>query len=135
MNPDTTPPQAPATGRKILCIEDEHFIGELYNRALTKAGYEVDVIVDGTKGLEAAKTNKYDIILLDLMIPNMTGIELLSHLRNPAETPDLKAKIIITTNLEQKEEIREEVEKQADGYIIKAEITPKQLVGILDNIG
>jgi CheY-like chemotaxis protein len=125
----------PARGRKVLCIEDEHFIGELYARALTKAGYDVTVVFDGLKGLSAALTNEYDIILLDLMIPNMTGIELLSHLRESPEAAKLKAKIIITTNLEQKEEIREEVEKQADGYIIKAEITPKQLVGILDNIG
>lgn len=136
MEPETQPqPAQPATGRKVLCIEDEHFIGELYARALTKAGYQVDVIIDGLKGLSAALTNEYDIILLDLMIPNMTGIDLLDHLRHSPDAAKLKAKIIITTNLEQKEEIRKEVEAQADGYIIKAEITPKQLVGILDNIG
>ena len=120
--------------RKVLCIEDEYFIGELYDRALSKAGYDITVVVDGAKGLKEAQTNQYDIILLDLMIPNLTGIEILKALRDPAKTPELKAKIIITTNLEQKEETRQAIEQQADGYLIKAEITPKQLIGILDSI-
>lgn len=118
--------------RRILCIEDEHFISELYARALTKAGYDVTVIVDGQEGLQAAKSNNYDIILLDIMLPNMTGVDLLKELRS--QIPDLSAKIIITTNLEQKEETRAEIEKQADGYIIKADITPKQLVEFLQSL-
>lgn len=118
---------------KVLCIEDEHFIAELYARALTKAGYDITVIVDGVEGLKAAQSNLYDIILLDLMIPNMTGGEVLHRLRDPAQTPPLKAKIIITTNLEQKEETRQEIEKLADGYLIKAEVTPHQLVDILNS--
>ena len=86
-------------GKKILCLEDEHFISELYVRALTKAGYEVTVVVDGREGLTLAQTDGFDIILLDLMVPSITGIEVLRRLRNPAETPKLHAKIIITTNL------------------------------------
>ncbi len=120
--------------RKVLCIEDEHFIGELYARALSKAGYEIKVVVDGKEGLQEAQTNQYDIILLDLMVPTVTGIEILQELRDQTKTPSLKAKIIITTNLEQKEELRQQIESQADGYIIKAEITPKELVKILDSI-
>lgn len=135
---DIVPPAQPieqsANGRKVLCIEDEHFIGELYARALRKAGYDFTVVVDGAEGLKAAQTNQYDIILLDLMVPNITGIEILKQLRDPAQQPPIKAKIIITTNLEQKEELRQQIESQADGYIIKAEITPKELVGILDSI-
>lgn len=132
----TEPAAKPADRRKrkILCIEDEYFIGELYTRAMRKAGYDVTVIVDGAQGLLQAQTNQFDIILLDLMVPTMTGIEVLKHLRNKEETPSLKAKIIITTNLEQKEETRQAIESQADGYLIKAEVTPKQLVAILDSI-
>lgn len=134
---DPQPPtsvSAHPIGKKILCIEDEHFISELYVRALTKAGYDVTVEVDGQRGLELAQTNQFDIILLDLMIPTITGIEVLRHLRNHQETPQLKAKIIITTNLEQREDIRADIEHQADGYVVKAEITPKELVGLLDTI-
>lgn len=121
-------------GKKILCMEDEHFISELYVRALTKAGYDVTVEVDGQEGLRLAQTDQFDIILLDLMIPTITGIEVLRHLRNPAETPKLHAKIIITTNLEQREDIRADIEKQADGYLVKAEITPRELVAFLSTI-
>lgn len=129
------PKQKPASiGKKILCIEDEHFISELYVRALTRAGYDVTVEVDGQRGLTLAQSNQFDIILLDLMIPTITGIEVLRHLRNPNETPKLKAKIIITTNLEQRDDIRADIEKQADGYIVKAEITPHELVEFVDAI-
>lgn len=121
-------------GKKILCIEDEHFISELYVRALTKAGYEVTVEVDGQRGLELAQTNQFDIILLDLMVPTITGIEVLRHLRNPAETPELHAKIIITTNLEQRDDIRADIESRADGYLVKAEITPRELVDLVNTI-
>lgn len=132
---DTATTTAPnPIGKKILCIEDEHFISELYVRALTKAGYDVTVEVDGQRGLELAKTNQFDVILLDLMIPTITGIEVLRHLRNTSETPNLRAKIIITTNLEQREDIRADIEKQADGYIVKAEVTPHELVGFIDTI-
>lgn len=119
---------------KVLCVEDEHFIGELYQRALSKAGYDIKVVVDGLEGLKEAQTDQYDIILLDLMVPNMTGMEILSKLRGPEQNPPLKAKIIITTNLEQKEETRADIEHQADGYLIKAEVTPKQLVDVLKTV-
>lgn len=121
-------------GKKILCIEDEHFISELYVRALTRAGYDVTVEVDGQRGLALAQSDQFDIILLDLMIPSITGIEVLRRLRNPNETSKLKAKVIITTNLEQRDDIRADIEKQADGYIVKAEITPHELVEFLDTL-
>mgnify|MGYP001033811630 CR=1 FL=1 len=122
------------TSKKILCIEDELFIGELYSRALKKAGYDVTVEPDGQKGLELAQTNQFDIILLDLMIPTITGIDVLHQLRDKNKTPELKAKIIITTNLEQREEVKADIEHQADGYIVKANITPRELVDFLNNI-
>ena len=122
------------TLKKILCIEDEHFISELYTRALTRAGYEVDVQLDGQKGLAAAQTDVYDIILLDLMVPSITGIEILRTLRDPRETPKMHARIIITTNLEQRDDVRADIEHQADGYLVKAEITPHQLVEFLGRL-
>lgn len=129
-----TKPSGHTAGKRVLCIEDERFISELYARALTKAGYDVTVEFDGAKGLKLAQSNTYDIILLDLMLPTLTGMEVLKHLRDPQETPDLKARIIITTNLGQDEDTREAVERQADGYIIKAEVTPKELVEILSSL-
>ncbi|HET7301704.1 MAG TPA: response regulator [Candidatus Saccharimonadales bacterium] len=135
MEPNTqTPAPSAPLGKKILCIEDEHFISELYVRALTRAGYDVTVEVDGQRGLALAQSDQFDIILLDLMIPSITGIEVLRRLRDTSETPHLHAKIIITTNLEQREDIRADIEKQADGYVVKAEITPHELVELLDTL-
>ncbi len=126
-------PKTPQT-RTVLCIEDEHFISELYARALTKAGYKVTVEGDGVQALAEAQTNEYDIILLDLMVPNMTGIEILRTLRDPARVPPIRSKIIITTNLEQREDVRADIEQQADGYVVKAEMTPNELVTFLSTV-
>jgi CheY-like chemotaxis protein len=128
-----TPTSAPK-GRLVLCIEDEHFISELYSRALHNNGYVVTVVPDGQDALVEAQTNKYDIILLDLMVPNLTGIEILRVLRDPARVPAIKAKIIITTNLEQREDIRADIENRADGYLVKAEMTPHELADFLDTV-
>jgi DNA-binding response OmpR family regulator len=119
--------------KTILCIEDEHFISELYARALNKEGYEVTIMLSGEDGLAAALTDKYDLILLDLMVPGMTGIEILHRLRDPVG-PHIHSRILITTNLDQEESMREELERMADGYVIKADITPKQLVTIVKQI-
>lgn len=127
-------PQSEPNGRRVLCIEDERFISELYHRSLTKAGYDVTIKLDGAEGLAEAQTDNYDVILLDLMVPTLTGTEILSALRDPAKTPSLRAKVIITTNLEQREETREEIEKQADGYLVKAEITPSELVEFVNHV-
>ncbi len=128
-------PQEPSTQApqpKVLIVEDEYFISELYVRALKKAGYDVNLAVDGQDGLQKALGNQYDIILLDIMVPTVTGNEILDKLQ--AHQPPIKAKIIITTNLEQSEEAKEKLERQADGYIIKAEITPRQLVNFLGQL-
>lgn len=124
----------PTTGRKVLCIEDEHFIGELYSRALSKAGYQVTLIADGIEALKAAESNDFDIILLDLMVPSLTGIEILHKLRDPLRQETIRAKIIITTNLEQREDVRIDIEHQADGYLVKAELTPHELVNFINNV-
>lgn len=126
--------QPTTQGRTVLCIEDERFISELYTRALTKNGYKVNVEADGNKGLAAAQTNQYDIILLDLMVPNLTGIEILNALRDPSRVPPIRSKIIITTNLEQRDAVRDDIQKKADGYLVKAELTPNQLVDFLDTV-
>lgn len=133
-NPSASAVGAAGSAKRILCIEDEHFISELYTRALTKAGYDVKVVIDGPQGLKEAQTDTYDLILLDIMVPNMTGTEILHRLRDKAITPHLRAKIIITTNLEQGEEGRAAIERLADGYLIKAEITPRQLVEFLQQL-
>ena len=122
------------TAQTILCIEDDRFIGEMYVRSLKKAGYEVDWTVDGNDGLIAARNKQYDFILLDIMLPERRGSEILDALRGGKEDLIPKTKVIIMTNFEQDDESRMIMEKRADAYLIKAEITPKKLVSIIQQL-
>ncbi|MCA9346538.1 response regulator [Candidatus Saccharibacteria bacterium] len=118
----------------ILLIEDEKFISELYTRALERAGFSVKSEMDGEKALFEAVNNNYDVILLDIMLPTMNGVDLLYKMKDRNVQPPMRSKIIITTNLDQKEEIRAKIESMADGYLIKAEITPKELVNYVQQV-
>ena len=121
-----------STKLKLLYLEDDASVANLYSRALGKAGYNVILEQDGAAGLELASSNTYDIILLDLMLPHLSGIEILSRLRE--QIPPIKSKIVITTNLEQEGQARAAIEQQADGYLVKADTTPRQLVDFLSRL-
>jgi len=120
--------------KKILCIEDDRFIGEMYVRSLKKAGFEVDWMVDGNDGLVAARNKVYDFILLDIMLPQKRGNEILESLRNDKQDLVPDSKIIVLTNFEQDEESKYVMEKNADAYLIKAEITPKKLISVIQQL-
>ncbi len=132
MNPQDI--SSKTVGKKVLIVEDEQFISELYVQSLTKAGYSVQVADDGLKALNAAQTNDFDVVLLDIMLPNLNGTEILKILRDSQKTPNFDGKIIVTTNLEMDEQLRTAIESQADGYLVKAEVTPKELVTYLDQL-
>lgn len=120
--------------KTILIVEDDRFIGEMYVRSLKKAGYEVDWVIDGNDGLIAARNKKYDLILLDVMLPERRGTEILEALRG---TEDLipNTKVIVLTNFEQDDESRMAMEARADAYLIKAEITPNKLLSVIKQLG
>ena len=125
-----------AGSKTILFIEDDPFVVDMYTHALQKAGYTVEIAYDGKKGLEAAQAGTHDMILLDIMVPEMTGIEVLEKLRGKNKVGDglPNTKIVILTNLAQDDESRRAIEAEADGYLIKADITPKKLVELLEPI-
>lgn len=120
--------------KTILCIEDDRFIGEMYIRSLKKAGYEVDWLIDGNDGLVAARNKTYDVILLDIMLPDRRGSEILEALRGGKEDLIPKSHVIVLTNFQQDDESRMAMEKYADAYLIKAEITPKKLISIIEKL-
>ena len=122
------------TMKTILCIEDDRFIGEMYIRSLKKAGYEVDWLIDGNDGLVAARNKTYDVILLDIMLPDRRGSEILEALRGGKEDLIPKSHVIVLTNFQQDDESRTAMEKYADAYLIKAEITPKKLISIIEKL-
>jgi len=118
--------------KTILCIEDDRFIGEMYIRSLKKAGYEVDWVVDGNDGLIAARNKPYDVILLDIMLPEKRGSEILEALRGGKQDLIPNSHVIVLTNFQQDDQSRTAMEKYADAYLIKAEITPKKLITIIE---
>lgn len=121
--------------KTILCIEDDRFIGEMYVRSLQKAGYEVDWMVDGNDGLVAARNKEYDLILLDIMLPERRGSEILEALRGGEKDLAPKTKIVVMTNFDQDEESRVAMQHNVDAYLIKAEITPRKLLSIIEKLG
>jgi DNA-binding response OmpR family regulator len=120
--------------KTILCIEDDRFIGEMYVRSLQKAGYDVDWMVDGNDGLVAARNKQYDLILLDIMLPERRGSEILAALRGGGQDLIPKTKIVVMTNFDQDEESRIAMQHDVDAYLIKAEITPKKLLSVIEKL-
>ena len=119
----------------ILCIEDDRFIGEMYVRSLKHAGYDVDWMIDGHDGLVAAKNKPYDLILLDIMLPEMRGSDILKALRGGEKDFIPNSKVVVMTNFDQDEESRMAMEHNVDAYLIKAEITPRKLIEVVKQLG
>lgn len=117
--------------KTILCVEDDRFIGEMYVRSLQKAGYDVTWVVDGNDGLVAARNQNFDLIILDLMLPEQRGDQILDALRNNNVDLVPNSKILIMTNFEQDEASRKSVMNRVDGYLIKADITPRNLIEVV----
>ena len=122
------------TTKSILIIEDDRFIGEMYVRSLRKASYDVDWMVDGNDGLVAARNKQYDLLLLDVMLPEKRGNEILQALRGKEDLIP-NTKVLILTNFEQDDQSRIEMESKSDGYMIKAEITPRKLLSAIEKLG
>jgi len=118
----------------VLVVEDDRFIGEMYVRSLKKAGYEVDWVVGGNDGLIAARNKPYDLILLDVMLPERRGNEIMDALRGGKEDLIPKTRVIVLTNFEQDEESRMAMQHRADAYLIKAEITPRKLISVIESL-
>lgn len=103
----------------------------MYVRSLQKAGYDVTWVVDGNDGLVAARNQNFDLIILDLMLPEQRGDQILDALRNNNVDLVPNSKILIMTNFEQDEASRRSVMSRVDGYLIKADITPRNLIDVV----
>lgn len=113
--------------KKILLVEDDFFIRDIYEKTFRKAGYEVSSAVNGDDALKEIAKNKYDAILLDIMIPMVNGLDVLKAARQPGslakDTP-----ILLLTNLGQEVIIKQAFALGADGYLLKAQLNPKQVI-------
>lgn len=118
--PSTSEPQATALGR-ILVVDDDPNLGEVVARYLQKEGYDVEVVTDGRTGLERALATLPDLVVLDLMLPGLDGIEVFRRLRRVAPIP-----VVMLTARGSEEDRVAGLELGADDYVAKP-FSPREL--------
>jgi DNA-binding response OmpR family regulator len=110
---------------KIAIIEDDLAIAQMYRLKFEAEGYKVEIAENGKLGLALCEEMKPDLVLLDLMMPEMNGDEMLAKMRSTDWGKDIK--VIILTNVGQQEAPDQLQKLQVCAYIVKAEMTPKQV--------
>jgi len=120
--------------KKILIIEDDATISQMYRMKFEADGFDVQLANDGERGVELVKHFAPDIILLDLQMPKKTGHQALQEIR--AEPWGKDVPVIILTNLGEEEAPKELRSLGIESYIVKAELTPRQVVQrVKDTLG
>jgi DNA-binding response OmpR family regulator len=114
--------------RKILLVEDEPILRETYQMILSTQPYLCDVAENGKEALERCQSKNYDLILLDIMMPEMNGIE---FLENIDKLDAMKQNIIVMSNLSSGKEIDRMRELGVHKSILKASTSPKELVSAI----
>src|SRR6266567_9543916 len=114
---------------KVLIIDDDQSMQSLYQRSFSLGGFEVAVAQGGNEGFEMAQTGKPDIILLDMMMPGVNGLEVLEKLKADAATKTIP--VIVMSNYSEQNITNRATELGADQYFIKSDIDPTALVDIV----
>jgi DNA-binding response OmpR family regulator len=115
--------------QKIAIIEDDAAISQMYRMKFEAEGFEVETAENGKLGLELAEAMKPDMILLDLMMPEMNGDEMLARLRATDWGKDIK--VIILTNMGEQEAPISLREHKVEAFIVKADMTPRQVAELV----
>ena len=115
-----------AAGNKILFVDDDQHIVQLYAAVFAKAGFNFSTASNGLEAIEKASTEKPDLMLLDIMLPDLNGLEVLKKLKQNPQTADIS--VWMLTNLP--EQMNEETAASygASGYLVKSAYTPKQVI-------
>ena len=104
--------------KRILVIEDEEFLRDLYVRILKSEGYTIDQAKDGAEAFAALQEGGYDLVLLDIMLPVMNGLDILKKLTKVPPKKENKS-ILILTNLDQDIAVAEGISYGVTGYLLK----------------
>lgn len=114
--------------RRILLVEDEPVLRETYQIIIATQPYLCDYAENGKVALEMCKKKNYDLILLDIMMPEMNGIEFLENIEN---IDAIKSKVIVMSNLSSGKEIDRIRELGVQKSILKADTSPKELISLI----
>ncbi len=113
-------------------VEDEQAISQMYRIKFEAEGYEVFTADNGVHGLELIEHHKPDVVLLDIMMPEMTGDIMLQKLRATDWGKDVK--VIVLTNTSQEEAMKKVQELGVSDFIIKAQSTPHQVLEVVKRV-
>jgi CheY-like chemotaxis protein len=114
---------------KILIVEDEKVLNEAYELVLKKEGYDVSTALNGEEALALVKDTRFDLILLDLRMPKVDGVEFLKRSKPAKNFPSTK--IIVFSNYDDQNEVSEAIKHGATRYILKAWSSPSELIKIV----
>ena len=111
---------------KVLLVEDEKSLADMYIMKFKREGFDVCYINNGDGVLETVLKEKPDIVMLDIILPQIDGFAVLKELKNNSKAK--KVPVVMLTNLGQDEDIKKGKELGSDGYLVKANLTPAQVV-------
>lgn len=111
---------------KVLLIEDEEVLSNMYDTKFKMEGFEVTKALDGETGLKLAQEAKPDLILLDIIMPKLDGFSVLKKLKEDSQLKDIP--VVLLTNLGQDEDVKKGNQLGVLGYLVKANTTPAQVV-------
>ncbi len=114
----------------VLLIEDDSDIRTAYNYALTKAGFDVTEASDGVQAAEYIEQLRPSVILLDMLMPGMSGLDFLRHTRVATRFPETR--IVAVSNIDSPRVAKEAKELGVIQYIIKVETTPREIVKLVE---
>ncbi len=113
----------------VLIVEDEAIVAEIYRLSLERAGYRALVAKDGVEGLELATSTRPDFIFLDLRMPRMGGLEVLTRLAADPEIRDIP--VVILSNYDEPDVVRQALDAGAKEYLLKVGVVPAQLADVV----
>lgn len=112
--------------KNILLVEDDPFIIDIYTTKLKEAGFSIDIAEDGEEALRKIREKKPNLLVLDIVLPNIDGWELLEKIRTELGFEGLK--VVVLSNLSQKAEVEKSLKFGVIKYFIKANFTPNEVV-------
>ncbi len=112
--------------KKILLAEDDQFLRELYADVLKSEGYDVELAVDGEEALQKVTRGGWDLILLDIIMPKLSGLDVMKKVKETPQPLSPNKCVVFLTNLDKGEEIKQAL-LLGNGYLIKSQITPGDL--------
>jgi len=115
---------------KILIIEDDPYVRRFYERLFNLNKYDIEMAESGKEGIEKAKVHKPGLILLDIMMPVMNGLEVLQKLKEDPEIRDCS--VVMLTNLGDEETVKKAIQMGANGFIVKSAVPPRDLLREVD---